>query len=728
MAHHGQNDNATPSEPSDSWTPPYASQYYGPDPTTTHPDDAYVSSRPISANAFLQSMGGSVLRSSQQPSYPLYYNSSAASGPTATYGTAVSSGFISGNYSLPQQTAAPLDATSTPLACNCPPPLTVTIQNTVSAPPSTITITSTITASPEPSTQITPTVTITITSTVCGGNGQITSVAGNGTSAMISKAEEQGSGGEALTGTGALSGLASEATSESAPIVETSAAPNPINTHLSPQVTGTGAGGVVQSSQPPFTNETGSAGPSFPIGTKTYQPATSVEILPSNNEEPHITGSPGSQELPPPSLSNFPGEAATNATTVAPPAPYLSTKNFAESQSTSVQYPGSMTNSRNGSQDVGSTQAVPQVPSAVPYGNGSAVPTNTITSQQGHESVPVVSSAPPPYGFMNSTSIGMAGTTERPPQTNLVNPETSVIPPTAPVTSSSPQPISSTAAQPSVPIPAPFQTPMYPMIPNNATTLAANMSGPAGGSTSISQMPPSVPPIYATVTHEVIPMPLTTTDKNVATTKLYGNFHGSVDSGATTANRTTAQGTTMAGPSTGGSTTSNKDEETTLVPAPMTTSPQTTSPSTMPPLPPSSTPVDSPPVPPSNPAPTSPSTPAPPASTTTNLPNPACPPSNNPITADFNTFKLTKPPLPTPYLSLSYTGFTLSNGSPTPHLTSLASSSSAKTISIAPGSSFNLSSIALACAAPPCNITMWGQSVPGAARTLLTKRVQVDAA
>lgn len=58
-----------------------------------------------------------------------------------------------------------------------------------------------------------------------------------------------------------------------------------------------------------------------------------------------------------------------------------------------------------------------------------------------------------------------------------------------------------------------------------------------------------------------------------------------------------------------------------------------------------------------------------------------------------------------------------------------------KSLSLAPpATSFNLSSLSLACDTPPCNVTMYGQSVAmhtqggSAAGTLLTNLISVEAA
>ncbi|KAL9593398.1 MAG: hypothetical protein Q9179_005905 [Wetmoreana sp. 5 TL-2023] len=114
-------------------------------------------------------------------------------------------------------------------------------------------------------------------------------------------------------------------------------------------------------------------------------------------------------------------------------------------------------------------------------------------------------------------------------------------------------------------------------------------------------------------------------------------------------------------------------------------------------------------------------------------------PSCTPIPVDtlyratFNDFILNKP-LPTPYYLLSYTGFTIDNGSPSPHVRSPANETQ-KSVSLGPSAKyFNLTSLELACSAPPCNVTMTGIKIPStteqgaAAGMILYKTIRVEAA
>ncbi|KAL8678463.1 MAG: hypothetical protein Q9224_007112, partial [Gallowayella concinna] len=90
-------------------------------------------------------------------------------------------------------------------------------------------------------------------------------------------------------------------------------------------------------------------------------------------------------------------------------------------------------------------------------------------------------------------------------------------------------------------------------------------------------------------------------------------------------------------------------------------------------------------------------------------------------------------PIPSPYQYLTYTGFEINTGPPSPHLIAPLSTG-VISISIGlPAQHFNLTSVTLACSSPPCNITMWGTKVAAttaqgaAAGTLLTSMTRVEA-
>ncbi|KAL8886907.1 MAG: hypothetical protein Q9215_005443 [Flavoplaca cf. flavocitrina] len=112
---------------------------------------------------------------------------------------------------------------------------------------------------------------------------------------------------------------------------------------------------------------------------------------------------------------------------------------------------------------------------------------------------------------------------------------------------------------------------------------------------------------------------------------------------------------------------------------------------------------------------------------------PLCVPSqeNRLIQIDFNSLQPSSP-LPNPYESLTYAGFSVSPASSSSRLGAFASDP-LKSLSISPPTKhFNLTSISLACDAPPCNITMWGTKVASktatgaAAGTLLMSMTRVE--
>ncbi|KAI4245400.1 MAG: hypothetical protein L6R40_002460 [Gallowayella cf. fulva] len=108
------------------------------------------------------------------PQQSIPHHSSSIAGPTASYGTATSSG---NDYSFPQQ---PINGSSDGLSrpSNCSSASFITV------PPITVTVTSTVSANPGPLPAIIPTVTRTITTTVCLASGQHTDLGGSGDSSL----------------------------------------------------------------------------------------------------------------------------------------------------------------------------------------------------------------------------------------------------------------------------------------------------------------------------------------------------------------------------------------------------------------------------------------------------------------------------------------------------------------------------------------------------------------
>ena len=172
---------------------------------------AYSMSQPWTqpSSALRSSFYGSSGYLGPQKSVPLFQNSSNAIGPTATSGTGYggvgASSFQQVNYTM---AGSPSGFRSQPaLASNCPPPSTVTVQDTISALPVTVTITSTV-SSPETLPQLPSTITVTTTitsvdcSAQCAISAQNTAVFATGATEAALSSDEGGQD----TGTGTMGG------------------------------------------------------------------------------------------------------------------------------------------------------------------------------------------------------------------------------------------------------------------------------------------------------------------------------------------------------------------------------------------------------------------------------------------------------------------------------------------------------------------------------------------
>ncbi|KAI4181759.1 MAG: hypothetical protein LQ348_004969, partial [Seirophora lacunosa] len=475
-------------------------------------------------------------------SYPVYDNSSTT-GNTAAYRTAVPSRFPSDNFSPPLTTAGGVGGQSA--GCNCPRPSTVMIHDTMNMQPITVTVTSTVTSSlePPPPPQVTRTLTTTTTVTTCdAGNEKNPSKGDNGPTAAMLSGGGQGYTGGPITD---LRGpdLSSIPSSGLVHTVETTPAPKPIHAQEHPEVAESETG--VQSYRPPFTNGTGSLEPLVKPGTGEYQASGSHGSPASTVAQLLVTSVPNSQEQP--QLSSSGGKTFGGATTSAAATAPLISSLFDEEpggQPMSVPYPGQSMDLPGGGQISKNTQVVPGLSSQMPHDNESTIPTTAVPRQTTIESLPVGSSALPPYRPVNSTSSAPTPTAGFPISTNTLNPITSIIPPFANWTSTSlplgPNMVTgqlhlpSTNTAPSFHssvLPtidssslAPFQTPMYPVAPDISISTSQNISIPASGSVVPSEIPLSSAPVYATATMEVLPIPLATTANSISTQKFYGNF------------------------------------------------------------------------------------------------------------------------------------------------------------------------------------------------------------
>ncbi|KAL8862696.1 MAG: hypothetical protein Q9178_001194 [Gyalolechia marmorata] len=724
-------------------------------------------------------------------SYPLYQNISSTTGPTASYGTAASSGFPWNNHVLSQESAD--NSTARPSApSNCPLPSTITIQNTVTAPPVTITVspitvtvTSTVSTNPEPSPEIKSTVTITTTTTLCAGAGRNTDLGHNGPFDVNSKAGvkqpvggfpvKSGSPGTSVP----LDGRVDTATATSRPIPSFIASGSYSQDFGSESVTPT--------NQPPFVDSTGSQALPFPEGTATNRPTGNPDQQDASVEQPPITRLPsgtGSDEFA--AASDYPGSGEGPTPTTVP---YLMSNSAVNSDQgygqasarletqrlyTPNQPPSAVSSNAPGSYDTNNSalytmsSTIPPKETSAAYGSGGGNPIPSNPTHAGSYGMPP---------FVNSTtsvaSRPVLGTgVPYQPSGNLVS-----HPPTTTTSSGSPpfvdfktplppkwtlgtgvrsRPVPSMAQGSGLPLlptasfhpnqPPPYQTPFSNA---NDTTQLLDIPTTTDGSTLANQTASDTGIVYTTMTQEVVPYPvepamtqevvpypvepaINSSSTKVITIKLYDNSPPKTDG-----DMPVSQGETGSSNDGLGSTSATSSDRGLL---PTSSQPQefspktnTTSSTTALQSLPTTTPTFSSTAKGDNSVPT-PLPPPPPASTNTNSPEPFCIPSqeNQPVKVDFN---LLQPnvPVPNPHESLIYTGFEFSTESPSPHLTALASTV-AKTISIAPPAKhFNLSSIALACGAPPCDITIWGTKVVsktaqgGSAGSLLTSKTRVAA-
>ncbi|KAL8668057.1 MAG: hypothetical protein Q9202_000035 [Teloschistes flavicans] len=389
-----------------------------------------------------------------------------------------------------------------------------------------------------------------------------------------------------------------------------------------------------------------------------------------------------------------------------------------------------------GQQSVGTNNAAPYITSSAGYiSQGSGFPAPAF---------PIQSSSPNSGPFGNFTSLLPLPSTPIPDTGIQYQPKAS---PTYPYHNSILPP------PPSSPVPPnPASSP--PLYGNNST-VAQGSSGPLPSVSNT--LPPFIPsgtgPVYSTRTEMVVPYPMTTPSDSSSTQAILPS--PSLDRNLTSSCSESASNN-------GNFSTSNipsMDQSPTPAPLPNASSlspelsqpqgsslnvPMPTSSTFQPPSAPTGAPIASSsitslsPVPSVNPSSFTPvpSSPAPPAAgTSTTATGPSCSPTVKDATynVDFNTLTLNQP-LPMPYGPLSFSGFTVDNGSPTPHLTSSADAT-VKSISIGPSTDhFNLTSLSLACSIPPCNVTMIGIKAPSiteqgaAAGGIAYKTVRVEAA
>ncbi|KAL8803246.1 MAG: hypothetical protein Q9182_003277 [Xanthomendoza sp. 2 TL-2023] len=720
---------------------------------------------------------GTGLGPGSRQSYPLYYNTSSTSGPTASFGTVVSSGLPWNNHSLFQETAA--SASDPDSAINCPPVSTLTIQNTitvppvtVTAPPVTITVTSTVPASPEISPQSTPTVTITILATVYASAGPNTNLGGSGSTTRTS------SGGEQIIGElPSKSGnfefsIPAESGSDSV-LVPPLVTPSLVASESYPETSGSAS--VIQPYKPMYANNTGDARPTVPEVTGYNQPTGTPESSISSVEQPYYTSVPGtgSSELLVSSEISDSGQEATTLPAMPTSIPI-----------TPVYGPYDNTSSKSGFTTESNILATNPVTTSLissisdfrlSYGQGThenSTPVPYITSSDGPSTANSAGYGSAGTGIPNTSRLSNVGPHDVPPFANstVSLPSSSVLgtgipyqpypntvpasqnpvsPPPATTTISKIPPYSnSTSPLPSPPILGtglpdqplpdtaaflqgsgsllPMTTPFPPYQASSGTisSKAQEILTTTSGTLLVNETSSGTGTIYITSTQKVVPYPVGSS-KNISFTQgtssrtvygynppmatgimaVTGHVEGENGGSCTSTSATTSNNGPI--PSDAPPQTPNHE---------MSTSNMSTSATSSDPIPtivPSSDPFNA----------------------NTTRPNPSCIPSseNLAIKADFNG-EPAGVPLPTPYQHLTFTGFEINTGSPSPHL-SAPNPTAMKSISIAPPAQhFNLTSIALACSRPPCNITMWGTKVAAttaqgaAAGTLLTFVTRVEGA
>lgn len=406
---------------------------YGPEPSGLS-----TSYRPASSSGLAEypivSSGTTPPEGHQQHSYgnglypgprhsrPLFYNTSSASGPTASYGTAASSAFPWSDDFLPEQ---PTDGPAGGLAVQneCPPPSTITIQNTmtaspttITAPPVTVTVTSTVSAKIEPSREITPTVTLTITTTVCAGSGQNTNTRGNDSPDLAST--EAGQSADGFTVEEGSFGPSTPLDIGPGSVIETSSRiPSIVPGGSHPQDLGSGS--VTQSYQPPNTHSTGYQVPSFaenvggdqltgiPVqATPSVEPLPDTSLPPDKGADGRIT-SPGQPSY----VEEKSTTSRASSTTIPYPKGNDSLVSSDEEASGNLEPQGTNTSQQppaeipfDEGKDPEDTQIVPEASNS--QGAGFPIQSGSNPDQIGSESSILRTSLTPTSGLGKDTSYG----------------------------------------------------------------------------------------------------------------------------------------------------------------------------------------------------------------------------------------------------------------------------------------------------------------------------------
>ncbi|KAL8750880.1 MAG: hypothetical protein Q9199_006796, partial [Rusavskia elegans] len=500
---------------------------------------------------------GTGLYPGPRQSYPLFYNTSSTSGPTASYGTAVSSGFPwSNDFLLQQPTGGSRGGLAVP--SDCPPPSTITIQDTITAspttitaPPITVTVTSTVSVRIEPAPETTPTVTLTITTTVCAGSGQNTNIRGNGSSDVTpTKGGGQPGGGFSAEQGGFEPSHPPDIGIESV-VVTPSPVPSFVPGRSYPQDFGSGS--VNQPYQTPNSNSTGYQAPSFPeSGDDQFtgnadEPILSVE-RPPNTSLPPDTGADGHATSS--GQSDFGEEATTlpapsttirypknNDSVVSSDEVYGEASGNIGTQETNTPYQPPAEVPPDEGHDSENTQMLPELSNS--QGAGILIPSGPKPDEIGSGSAFMKTSTTLPYGFNDDaissgfetgsyslgTNPGTTSATEMPqllPSYGQEGHDTSSAPNT---TSNVVPPIETSVANGSggsgTPIPSnPTDAGFYGMPPFVNSTNSMSSTGityqPTPGTAPASQGSGNLPPTTSFPAYQPVPYP--TPSSNLSST------------------------------------------------------------------------------------------------------------------------------------------------------------------------------------------------------------------
>ncbi|KAL8867796.1 MAG: hypothetical protein Q9174_005430 [Haloplaca sp. 1 TL-2023] len=673
-----------------------------------------------------------------ESNYPLYNGSSILGPPGGNDTTAASTVPEDGHSSPLKSSNASEDAFK---ECNCPPPSTTTMRDTVTMQ-STVTVQEKITA---PAITTTSTSTVTVTATTCAGSGQNTGTASTGSSDGFlqdtgQQLDEGPSAGPEDSDLGAPVGsrpidqIPSGAPDPYKGNEDTQSAPDggmiplpdkplstgnagspPESADMNSSSVDTGSGSLIEDQSPtsgqqtiPSMSSLDSNGtmqnPDYGSAQDVQNPEAQEGSIASAGEDVDVSTTGSNSDTSISSTDDYLSGVPSNG----------SAQNGAGSETNGdMGQPPSISDSNDNNEngpDLGSSS----------LGAGSPA-TNSSSDFLSHDDDGYRPANSPSDEVMSNGDAGQG--TGHPAQSNEANPAISGIPPSTNASSTTPpavEPGPGDAYQPNadgIPL---YQSPIVSS-PMPSPTSHQSTTGTRVTSTKIMEVYPE--PV-ATSSGDAQP-PLQSDWNNEG---IYGDKDDSIppaEDGSSSLSGDTSMPPTES--SDNGTTHARPGSQISTPDVPVSNSTSQTS--------------QSPPI--SSPIPGNTSS-LPPGDSTQRLPQDSAPaslpensqpcvpkPVNKYLQASFDILDPALP-MPSPYLYLAYSGFNLNPQSPSPHLISQPSKDSPTVITVgADAEHFNLTSVALACAEPPCKVTMWGVKVQGktaqgaASGSLLTKSVDV---